>query len=278
MKHFESTYSAHDGAKLFLQAWFPENPKASILLVHGLGEHSGRYVDFAEKLVDAGIAVFTFDGRGHGKSEEGKPTAYYESAKDYLKDIEVLYGKAKSYIPGIPAFLYGHSMGGGLVAAFVLKKQPEANGVILSSPAIQEADGTSKLLIAISDLVSKYLPKLKALKLDITGISRKPEEVEKYKADPFIYQGNIPARTGTELYHQMKYVQKHASEFNLPVLILHGSADRLTNPKGSQVLFEQASSGDKTLEIFEGGYHELIRDLEDERYQELIVTWIQGRI
>lgn len=278
MQHFESNYTTHDGKVLFLQAWMPENPKASVLLVHGLGEHSGRYGEFATRLCRAGIAVFTFDGRGHGKSESGKPSAFYESAEDYLKDIEVLFGKAKNYLPGIPAFIYGHSMGGGLVAAFALKRKPDAAGVILSSPAIKEADGTSKLLLAVSDLVSKYLPRLKALKLDIDGISRISEEVEKYKSDPLIYQESIPARTGTELFHQMEYIQKHASEFSLPVLILHGDADRLTNPKGSQLLFEKASSKDKTLEIFPGGYHELIRDLEAERYQTLILDWLEKRI
>ncbi len=278
MQHFESTYSTHDSRKLFLQAWMPEHPKASLLLVHGLGEHSGRYSDFAKKLSEAGIAVFTFDGRGHGKSAEGRPTAYYDSAEDYLRDIEILFGKAKNYLPGIPAFLYGHSMGGGLVAAFVLKNKPDARGVILSSPAIREADGTSGLLIALSDLVSRYLPKLKVLKLDIAGISRIAEEVEKYKSDPLIYQGNIPARTGTELYRQMKYVQEHAGEFDLPLLVLHGTADRLTNLKGSQLLFERAKSQDKTLEIFDGGYHELIRDLEAEKYQTLILDWIGDRM
>ncbi|MBN7812580.1 lysophospholipase [Algoriphagus sp. H41] len=278
MQHFESSYTTPDGKKLFLQAWMPDSPKASMLLVHGLGEHSGRYADFAKSLCGAGVAVFTFDGRGHGKSVAGDPDAFFESAEDYLQDIEVLFGKAKNYLPGLPAFLYGHSMGGGLVAAFVLKKKPAAQGVILSSPAIQEAEGTSRLLIAVSDLISKYLPKLKALKLDIAGISRIPEEVEKYKADPLNCQQNIPARTGTELYHQMKYVQQHAGEFSLPLLILHGTADRLTNPKGSELLFSGAKSSDKTLELFEGGYHELIHDLEAERYRGLILDWIQSRL
>ncbi len=278
MQHFESSYTAHDGKELFLQAWMPDSPKASMLLVHGLGEHSGRYADFAKMLAEAGVAVFTFDGRGHGKSAEGKPDAYYESAEDYLQDIEVLFGKAKNYLPGLPAFLYGHSMGGGLVAAFVLKKKPEARGVILSSPAIREAEGTSRLLIGLSDLVSKFLPRLKALSLDVAGISRIPDEVKKYRKDPLIYQQSIPARTGTELYRQMQYIQLHAAEFDLPLLILHGTADRLTNPKGSDLLFEKAISKDKTLEVFQDGYHELIRDLEAERYERLILEWILARI
>lgn len=277
MKHFESTYSSPDGQKLFLQAWMPDSPRASLLVVHGLGEHSGRYKSFAESLAGAGFAVFTFDGRGHGRSCEGGPTAYFESGSAYLEDINVLFGKAKNYLPDVPTFIYGHSMGGGLVAAFILKYKPDARGVILSSPAIKEAAGTSRLLIGLGDLISRYLPRLKVLKLDLSGISRIPEAVEEYKSDQLVYHGNIPARTGNELYLLMKYIQQHAEEFHLPVLILHGSADRLTNPEGSRLLYNRAASKDKRLEIFEGGYHELIRDLEADRYRALILDWIEQR-
>ncbi|GAA0878260.1 alpha/beta hydrolase [Algoriphagus jejuensis] len=278
MKHLESSYTTHDGLKLYLQAWMPEQPRASLLLVHGLGEHSGRYARLVERLTQIGVAVFTFDGRGHGKSVEGKPDAYFESAEDYLEDLDILFGKGKSYLEGLPAFLFGHSMGGGLVAAYVLKYQPEAAGVILSSPAIVEDPGTPALLKAVAGLVSNYFPRLKALKLDPKMISRIPEEVEAYLNDPLVYTQPVPARTGQELFLQMKYVQQNAGKFQLPVLILHGSADRLTNPKGSDLLFQKAASKDKRLEIFEGGYHELIRDLESERYLETIVDWVRDRL
>lgn len=278
MKHLETSYKTHDDKELYLQAWMPDAPKAAMLLVHGLGEHSSRYVHVAERLVEAGVSVFSFDGRGHGKSAEGKPTAFYESAEDYLKDIDALFGKVKSYSPGLPAFIYGHSMGGGLVAAYVLKYKPEASGVVLSSAAIKEAEGTSKILIAISSIFSKYFPKLKALKLDAKKVSRIPEEVQKYLSDPLIYTDAIPARTGYELLQIMNYIQENASKFKLPVLLIHGSDDGLTNPKGSELLFEKAESSDKTLEIFPGGYHELINDLDREEVMKLIVSWVSERI
>ncbi|MDO8966040.1 MAG: lysophospholipase [Algoriphagus sp.] len=278
MSYLETSYTTHDGLKLYLQAWMPEKPKAGMLLVHGLGEHSGRYGHIVEKLNVLGVAVFTFDGRGHGKSVEGKPTAYFDSYEDYLKDIDALFGKVKAYLPGLPAFLYGHSMGGGLVAAYILKFKPEAKGVILSSPAIKEAEGTSYFLITISGLINRLLPKLKVLKLDILGISRIPEEVEKYKKDPLIYQENIPARTGYELYQMMQFIQQKAGEFGLPFLLIHGEADRLTNPNGSELLFEKAKSADKTLKIFPGGYHELVNDSDREEVMQVIVDWVGERI
>jgi alpha-beta hydrolase superfamily lysophospholipase len=278
MNHLETSYTTPDGLKLYLQAWMPENPKAGMLLVHGLGEHSGRYGHIVEKLNKLGLAVFTFDGRGHGKSAEGKPTAYFDSYEDYLKDIDALFGKVKGYLPGKPAFLYGHSMGGGLVAAYVLKYKPQAAGVIMSSPAIKEAEGTSYLLITLSGLINKLLPKSKVLKLDVAGVSRIPEEVEKYKTDPLIYQENIPTRTGYELYQMMQYIQNQAENFELPFLLIHGDADRLTNPKGSELLAKKAKSADRTFRIFPGGYHELINDSDREEVMKVIVDWVEERI
>ncbi|MCE7057005.1 lysophospholipase [Algoriphagus sp. AGSA1] len=278
MKHLETSYQTHDGLELYLQAWIPETAKAALLLVHGLGEHSSRYKHLVEMLNDIGLSVFTFDGRGHGKSAKGKPDAYFDSAEDYLQDIDALFGKVKSYAPGLPIFIYGHSMGGGLVAAYVLKYKPGATGVILSSPAIMEAEGTPKLLKVISGVVSRYLPRLKALKLNANKISRIPEEVSSYLSDPLIYTQAIPARTGYELLQIMKYIQENAESFSLPFLLIHGSADELTNPHGSELLFEKAASSDKTLKIFSGGYHELVNDLDREEVMALIVDWIKDRI
>lgn len=278
MKHLETSYTTHDGLKLYLQAWMPESPKASLLLVHGLGEHSGRYAPLVERLVESGVAVFTFDGRGHGKSVDGKPDAFFASYRDYLEDIDRLYEKVVGYFPGIPSFLFGHSMGGGLIAAYVIDYQPRAAGVILSSPAIKEAEGTSKLLIAVSGLISKWLPRLKALKLDATRISRIPSEVQDYLSDPLNYTQPIPARTAHEVYQMMQSIQANAASFELPFLVVHGTSDGLTNPKGSELFMEKAQSEDKTLKLFPGAYHELIHDLEAEEMIQTVVEWIEKRV
>lgn len=278
MNHLETSYQSPDGDTLFLQAWMPESPKAALLLIHGLGEHSGRYTTLVEALTQLGVAVFTFDGRGHGKSDLPKPKAYVDSYDQYLEDIHVLFGKVKAYVPGVPAFIFGHSMGGGLAAAYALKFRPETQGIILSAPAIKEADGTSPLLVAISGILNKIAPKLKALALDIEGVSRIPEEVEKYRKDPMVYQDKIPVRTGYELLQMMRFIQSNASEFDFPFLIMHGTADRLTNPAGSQLLFDRSPASDKTIRVFEGAYHELLNDLDRDEVLDLILDWVRQKV
>lgn len=278
MNYLETTYSTHDGVNLYLQAWMPENPKASILLVHGLGEHSRRYAHFADRLVKESIAVFTFDGRGHGKSSQPRPTAYFANHEDYLKDIDALFGKVKSYVRDIPAFIFGHSMGGGLVAKYVISYQPDARGVILSAAALKPADNISKSLIAISSLVSKVAPKLKVLKLDSSMISHDLEEVKKYNEDPLVYSKAIPARTGFELLRMMREIEDAAEAFKLPVFMLHGTDDQLTNPMGTEMLFRRAETSDKTYNRYPGLYHELLNEFEKEQIMDDIIQWIKDRI
>jgi alpha-beta hydrolase superfamily lysophospholipase len=278
MNHLETSYTTHDGLKLYLQASMPGEAKASVLIVHGLGEHSSRYAHLAQKMVDAGIAVFTFDGRGHGKSSQPKPTAYFSNYEDYLKDIDALFGKVKNYFPNIPAFIFGHSMGGGLTAAYVLKYQPEARGIILSAAALKPADDVSKLLIAASSLVSTLAPKLKVLKLDSSKISHDPEEVRKYNDDPLVYSDPIPARTGYELLRVMKQVDVSAGQFKHPVLLMHGTGDMLTNPKGTEEFFRKIPSTDKTFHRYPGLYHELINEFEKEEVMGDVVDWIVERV
>jgi alpha-beta hydrolase superfamily lysophospholipase len=278
MKHFETSYTSHDDIKLYLQAWMPEKTDASILIVHGLGEHSSRYAHLAKKLVESNIAVFTFDGRGHGKSSLPKPTAYISDYEDYLKDIDALFGKVKDYVPNVPTFIFGHSMGGGLVAAYALKYKPKTDGVILSAAALKPSENVSKLLIAASSIVSKIAPKLKVLKLDSNMISHDPVEVKKYNDDPLVYSEAIPARTGYELLRMIKEIESKSNEFEYPVLTLHGTGDELTNPKGTEEFFRNIASKDKTFHRYPDLYHELINEIEKEAIMEDILKWIVARV
>lgn len=278
MKHLESKYETHDGLSLFLQAWIPIHPKAAVFLVHGLGEHSSRYLHVAERLTENDIAVFTFDGRGHGKSSQPKPDAYFSNYEDYLKDIDALYNKAAGYLPKLPIFIYGHSMGGVLVATYVIKYKPEPRGIILSAAALKPAVGTSKILITVSSLISKYTPKLKVLKLNPDLISHDKKAINDYNKDPLVYHEAIPARTAYEVLRMMRKLEEKAATFSLPVLIMHGSEDKVTNPEGSGEFFRNITSQDKTLIPYPGLYHELHNELEKEEVIKKIISWMKKRI
>lgn len=279
MPHLETSHQTHDGKKLYLQAWEPETErKAAVLLIHGLGEHSGRYAHLAKKMNENGIAVYTFDGRGHGKSSLPKPTAYIENLEDYAKDVDALFKKMKTYAKDVPCFIYGHSMGGGIAVYHALAYQLEATGVLLSGAALLPGDDISPLLIKMSSFLSRVAPKLPAVKLDSSHLSHDPEVAVKYKADPLIYSKGIPARTGAELLKMIKFIGSRVEEFNFPVLIMHAGEDHLTNIEGSKMLYEKASSADKTLKIYEGFYHEIINEVEKEKVMDDMIAWINERL
>lgn len=278
MSHLQTEYATHDGLKLFLQAWMPEQAKASVLIVHGLGEHSSRYAHLATAMVQKNIAVFTFDGRGHGKSSAPKPTAYIHDYSDYLQDIHALFEKVNNYFPSIPAFIFGHSMGGGLVAAYMLEYQPKTAGVILSAPALKQDENVSNVLIKMSGFVSAVAPKLKVLKLDPHKISRDPKEVSKYIEDHLVYSDAIPARTGFQLLRIMRLIESKSKYFSWPVLLLHGTGDSLTNPKGTEEFFRRISSEDKTFHRYPDLYHELVNEPEKDSIIEDILEWIEARV
>jgi alpha-beta hydrolase superfamily lysophospholipase len=278
MQHLETSFQAPDGVSLYLQAWMPEETKAALFLIHGLGEHSSRYKHVASRLVASGIAVFTFDGRGHGKSDLSGPSAYIDNYLEYLEDIHALYQKVKTFVPGKPVFLLGHSMGGGLLAAYSLAFKPEAKGIILSAPALQPADDVPEFLQKLAPLLSKWTPKLKVLMLNSKHISRDPEVVKAYNEDPLVHHGGFPARTGYELLKVMNYVTENASQFSYPVLLFHGTVDKLTNPKGSAAFHDAISSSDKTLVQLPGFFHEILNEPEKETVMNTIVEWIEKRM
>lgn len=279
MPHYETFHETHDGEKLYLQAWEPETGrKAAILIIHGLGEHSGRYAHLATKMNENGYAVYTFDGRGHGKSSLPKPTAYIKNMEDYLKDVDALFHKMKTYVGDLPCFLYGHSMGGGIVTHYALAYRPDVAGILLSGAALLPGEDISPLLIKLSSFLSRVTPKLPTLKIDSTHLSHDPEVMVKYNADPLIYSKGIPARTGAELLKMTRFIGLHVHEFNLPVLIMHGTEDYLTNLEGSKMLYQKANSKDKTLQLYEGFYHEIINEVEKEQVMADMIDWMDERV
>jgi len=276
-EHSKGNFKTNNGLNLFEQSWLPEKePKAVVIIVHGYAEHSGRYQNTAEYLANHGYAVETFDLRSHGKSD-GKNT-FIRSFDLFLEDLDLFLKRVGERHPGKKIFLLGHSMGGLIVSLFTVTRQPELSGLILSGAAVKISDDISPLLVKLSSVIGKIFPKLPTIKLDSSAISHDPEIVKKYDNDPLCYRGGIPARTGAEINQATKIIQQQMEAIRLPLLILHGGADRLADPEGSKQLYERAESKDKTLKLYDGFYHEVMNELGKERVLGDIVEWLEGHL
>jgi len=273
--HERGMFDARDGFRLFERWWLPQGEsKATVIIVHGFGEHSERYVHVAQHLTEQGYGVYAFDLRYHGRS--GTPKAYVRSFDDYLSDLDVFLERTRAREPGKPLFLLGHSLGGAIVTLFTITRKPDIRGIILSSPALMISDEVSPLLIKLSGFIGRILPKLPTVKLDCTAISRDPEVVRRYDTDPLVYRGGTPARTGAELVRAIRIIQARMEEIALPLLIIHGTADRLAKPEGSKQLYERVSTSDKNLKIYEGLYHETMNEPEKEQVLSDIAQWLDA--
>jgi alpha-beta hydrolase superfamily lysophospholipase len=265
--------SAAAGAALHWHAWLPEGAmRAVVVLAHGYAEHLGRYAYFAGKLNAAGIGVYALDHWGHGKSDGAY--GFVPAFSAYTDGVEALLNEVELRHPDTPRFLIGHSMGGLIAAAHLVTHQSHYAGAILSGPAIKAAEEPSKLLIWVSRLLSRFVPRMGVLALDSSGVSRDPAVVADYLADPLVYNGKMSARLAAEMFDAMAVVQARAGEIALPILLLHGEADSLTAPQGSRFLNEYVSSTDRTLKLYPGLYHEIFNEPERDSVIGDVTSWI----
>lgn len=278
MNHHTEVIKTADGLQLFSQSWTPANPpRGHLLIVHGYAEHSSRYKHVAEFFTGEGFAVHTFDLRGHGRS--GGKTAYVDRFDLYLKDLTAVLDHLKVSVGDTPIFLLGHSMGGAIVTLFVITRQPKRiRGILLSGAALKVNEDISPLLQKVSGVVGAWLPKVKTIKLDTKAMSRDPKVVEDYENDPLVYHGGTYARTGAELIRATKQIRANMEKFKLPVLIMHGTADRLTDPEGSKELERRAGSEDKRLELYNELYHELLNEPEQKQVMGDMLEWMEERV
>ncbi len=271
------SFPSLDNVTLYEQWWRPERePKAGIALVHGLAEHSGRYLSVVDRLSQHGYAVETFDLRGHGKSN-GEPILV-GSFDDYLMDLDVFLDRVRARLPGKPLFLLGHSMGGAITALYAICHQPQVRGVILSAPLVKISNEVSPVLQKASSALASILPRLKTMKIEHRHISRDPAVVEAYDGDPLVYRKGILLKTGSEMVKATKRIRTRAREFLLPVLILQGTCDKLTDPDINKWFYETISSSDRTLKLYEGLYHEVMNEPEKEQVLQDIITWLDARV
>lgn len=272
----EVVFTTADNFDIFERTWPCKDAKGVVIITHGIAEHSGRYGHVAQALVDAGYTAIGFDLRGHGKSSGMRN--YVNSFQDYLSDLREVLNRAKNSYPDLPIFLFGHSMGGGIVTLFAIERNPDVKGILLTGPSVKVSEDISPFLQKISGVLSALLPKLPAVKLDSSDISKDPEVVKAYDEDPLNYRGGILARTASELLNATKIITEHSKVIDHPILIMHGSDDKLAEVVGSEMLFKNVSSEDKTLKIYEGLYHEILNEPEQDEVLADIINWLDNHI
>ena len=277
MKHKEGSIKGIRGANIFYQYWSPEeHARANLVIVHGLAEHSGRYMNVVNHFVPAGYAVYGVDHIGHGRSDGDR--VYVDRFQDYTTTLATYIDMIHDWQPDKPIFLIGHSMGGLIGAAYLLEHQQELSGAVLSGPGIKVPDNISRTVIFMGKILSKILPKVGILQLDSNGVSRDPAVVDAYVNDPLVYTGKVTARLGAEMLKTMQDVTNSASRINLPLTIVQGGNDMLIDPGGAQLLYDSVSSEDKAIKIYEGFYHEVFNDPGHEQVLNDVWKWIEAHL
>lgn len=262
---------------LYYRDWSPEGTaKGVVALVHGLGEHCQRYDALGDFLNNQGFALCALDlpGHGHSKGKRG----HVDSFNVYQTAVLTMLERARASHPGLPIFLLGHSMGGLIAAHLLLDHQNQFSGALLSGAAIQSPQEPPAWQVAIIKGIAKLLPSAGMLQLDASGISRDQKVVDKYMSDPLVSQDKLSAQFLVSMTNTMAEVKANAAKITLPILIMHGSQDRMTAPEGSQLLFNLISSEDKHINLYDGLYHEIFNEPEGPQIFAEVVAWLNTHL
>ena len=276
MKHNDFTFKTFDELQLFGQSWQPEGqPRAVVCLVHGMGEHSGRYAQVADALTQAGYVLFTFDIRGHGKSSG--PRGHTPSYEALMKDISSLLEVTNQQFPQLSFFLYGHSLGGNLVLNYILRRQPQFKGVIVTAPWLRLAFEPPAFKIILGKITNQLFPAFSQKNgLDTKVLSHDAEVVHDYENNPLVHD-HISARMFIGIYQSGKWALEHASEFSLPLLLMHGGDDKIISVEASREFADKINEN-CTFKIWDGFYHEIHNEPEKEKVFKFMVDWLDKQV
>ncbi|MFW6125803.1 MAG: alpha/beta hydrolase [Chloroflexota bacterium] len=277
MERREGKFKGLKGLELHYQCWLPDTAlRAVLLVVPGLAERSGRYTNLVDYFVARRYAVYVLDHRGHGKSEGLR--VHVEHFSDYVDDLKTFFDLVRGEHSCAKVFLVGHSMGGTIATAYAIQHQQELAGLILSGATLKVGSGISTAQMVIARVLSAVVPKIGVSPLDSAAISQDPAVVQAYDNDPLVYRGKIRARQGAELLKAVQALPPQMPQMTLPVLIMYGTADRLSDPEGSRMLYERVSSEDKTLKAYEGFYHEVFNEPGHEQVLADMELWLAARV
>lgn len=262
------------GGGLFVRSWRPAGQaRGVVVIVPGFNSHSGYYHWAGAELAENGFATFALDLRGRGQSDGER--YFVSSVEEYTSDVEVLVNLAKSREPAVPLFLFGHSAGGVISCIYTLEHQSELNGLICESFAFRVY--APDFALAVLKGISHIAPHARVLELPNKEFSRSPEAVQAMDSDPFVAHEVQPTSTVAAMVRADERLKVEFPRITLPVLILHGTDDKVTKPSGSQFFYDTAGSADKTLKLYEHHYHDLLNDIDKEKAMFDIVAWLRAR-
>lgn len=277
MNRTERSFDGFGGVRIVYDVWTPEvAPRAVLVLSHGLGEYARRYDHVAQCFGEAGLVTYALDHRGHGRS--GGKRVLVRDIREYTADFDTLVGIATREHHGLKCIVLGHSMGGGIVFAYGVERPDNYDLMVLSGPAVAAQDQVSPLLALTAKMLGAVVPGLPAQELDVDAISRDPAVVAAYKDDPLVYHGKVPAGIGRALLQVGETMPRRAPALTAPLLVVHGSEDRLIPVAGSQRLVECVGSTDVELKVYPDLYHEVFNEPEREQVLGDVVSWITARL
>jgi acylglycerol lipase len=263
--------------RLPTRSWLPDAPaSAAVLLVHGLGEHVGRYDALATRLVASGYAVYGYDQRGHGYAPG--PRCQVRRFTDLIDDAGAAGAWVREQQPRLPFVLMGHSLGGVVALRAVQTGALAPDALVLSSPALRDGVAVPALLRRLLARLAGPFPNLPTVRIDVAGLSRDPAAVAAYVQDPAVYHGPLKARIAPELERHGALALAEADRVRLPVLLLHGKADALALPSASGALHRSLAGRDATLRLYDDGPHELFHDPLAPRVTADLLTWLAERV
>lgn len=274
--HGEDALIAADGVRLFVAHWLPAERRALVVLVHGYGEHSGRYAHVIAALTAAGYGVYTIDHRGHGRSEGLR--AYIDTLDRPVADLKQYITNIRAAHPGERLFLYGHSMGALIALGCALAHQEDIDGLITSGAPVLADANVPGWLLTVARGIAAVAPTLPLANLvPVERLSHDPAVIAAFRADPLTYKGKLRAGMGMAINDKAAWVRQRLPELRVPYLILHGAADVNVSPAGSTYAYEHAGSADKMLKLYEGLYHEIHNEPERGAVLADILNWLNER-
>lgn len=275
MKTTTGALTGIGGLELFYQGWLPEgDPKARLIICHGLAEHGGRYAHVAGALTARGCAAWALDYRGHGRSEGLR--GYVERFDLFTEDLHAF---VHHVAPAPRTFMYGHSMGSAVALSYALRYPQDLDGLIVSGGTLIPGAEITPLVQATVKLMSSVLPKLPVAALPAAALSHDPAVNVAYDADPLVYRGKVRARLGAEILRANEYVRANLGRLAMPILIMHGGEDSITDPACAQILYDGVAAADKTVKVWEGMYHEIHNEpaVKDDVIA-MMADWITARL